>query len=506
MNASTSNTSAAAAPLGPLLVMGGFAASIAVGLATMIMTNQPLLAAAAAVATLGTLAAIASTEAALYAVIAIACMDGLIKGVYPGMLSVVLKDIYLMIAVLHWIWDGMNGIGRSSLQTRVAVPAVIFILYCVAQMFNSENLSGLLAIAGLRCWVIWIPVFFITYDVFATRRQFERFLMFIAVISGVTGVYIIVQNQIGYDHLLAINDSFGFYVRFGQGALLRAPGSYVHPGVAGASMSFAATVCIAVALASRSFSLVQILLLAAGPVCIAAMAATGSRAPLVGAVIGVLLFLFLARRPQLLVGLLVMAIIGLWQADVYVGRLMSERYSQSRLNIPGIIDRAVGPLEKGFTMLSRYPLGTGVASGAGAGRAWGLIEDEMYVKGETAVMIENEFGRAMKELGLPGLFMFVWLLWRAMGAGFSGWSGASPRDAILAAGLMAGAVNLSVQLMVGSALYLAPAGTYFWVACALAARIPTFAEQERASLEQREDEQIRAWDDLMQSIGKHPAA
>jgi hypothetical protein len=185
---------------------------------------------------------------------------------------------------------------------------------------------------------------------------------------------------------------------------------------------------------------------------------------------------------------------------------MSARYSQSRLNIPAIVDRAIEPLGTGFAMLSKYPLGTGVASGAGAGRAYGMIEEEMSVKGETAVMIENEFGRAMKELGLPGFGLFIWLLWRAMTSAATGLSGGNRRDGLLAAGLVAGAINLSIQLMVGSALYLAPAGTYFWLSCALASRMPSYAEQERIELEGRDEEQIKAWDELMASMEKPPAA
>jgi len=506
VNATNAQTSNTGSPLTSLLAMGTFAGALAVGLATMIATNQPLLAVAAGIAALGTVAAISSTEASIYAVITIGCMDGLIKGIYPGMFTVLLKDMYLMLALLHWIWDGMNGVGRTSLQTRVAVPAIMFILYCVAQMFNSENMSGLLALAGLRSWVIWIPIFFIAYDSITTRRQFERLLMFIAFISSTTGIYIIVQGQIGYDHLLAINSSFDFYARFQNNDLFRAPGSYVHPGVAGATMSYAAVVCMACALAARPFSLVQILLLISGPICVVAMAATGGRAPLVGAVFGVVAFIIMARRPQLLVGLFILAIIGLWQADVYVGRMMSARYSQSRLNIPAIVDRAIEPLGTGFAMLSKYPLGTGVASGAGTGRAYGMIEEEMSVKGETAVMIENEFGRAMKELGLPGFGLFIWLLWRAMTSAATGLSGGNRRDGLLAAGLVAGAINLSIQLMVGSALYLAPAGTYFWLSCALASRMPSYAEQERIELEGRDEEQIKAWDELMASMEKPPAA
>jgi len=454
------------------------------------------------VAALGVIAAIAATEAALYATIAVACFDGIIKGMYPGAFSMVLKDVFLGLALLHWAWDGVNGGSRGSLSHRVALPTVMLTLYCVAQMFNSETMSWVLALAGLRSWIVWIPVFFITYDTIRTRHQFERLVLFVAVISASTGLYIIAQHQIGFGHLYRLSPHFTFYTNFSQGAAIRAPGTYVHPGTAGSAMSFAATICAGVALASRAFSARQLMLLASAVVCLVAMAATGSRAPLIGAVIGLTTFIATTRRPHLIVGLALLAVFGLWQSEKYVGRMMSVRYSRSRLNVHVIADRALGPFTQGFSMLSKYPLGTGVASGVGAGRGLLLVEEPTYVKAEAAVFIENEIGRAMKELGLPGVALFVWLLWRAMASGMAGWRYSTGRDSWLASGLMAGTVNLCVQLMVGSALYLAPGGIYFWMACALASRIPDYEAQDRQALVQRSPEQARAWDEMVRRVSQ----
>lgn len=479
-----------------VLVAGTVTVSLAVGIGLLMTHHSPLVALVGMVAAAGTFAALASTEAALYALIAVACFDGLIKGMQPGMASMVLKDVFLAVALAHWAWDGMNRRPRVSLGHPVALPAVLFVAYCFAQMFNTETMSWTLAIAGLRSWIIWIPVFFIAYDTIRTRRQFERLMMFVAFISAGTGIYIIVQHQIGFAHLYAVSPHFGFYTRFEHGVALRAPGTYVHPGTAGSAMSFAATVCAGVGLAARAFSPTQLLLLASAPVCLIATAATGSRAPLVGAIFGLLAFLLMTRRPRLWLGLAAVIFIAAWQSEHFVGRMMSVRYSQSRLN-PGVIwGRAVGPFTKGFDLLSRYPLGTGVASGAGSGRALRYMDEPVYVKDHAAVFIENELGRAMKELGLPGFLLLVWLLYRALRGGIVGWRLSTGRDRWLAGGLMAGAVNMAIQLMVGSALYLAPGGIYFWMACALASRMPDYEAQERAALEERTPEDIAAWEEL----------
>lgn len=478
------------------------ALTLVAGMGVYMATNDGLLALVGAAAALGLFGALVSAEVALYVTILVACLDGLIKGLAPSMLTMALKDVFIGLALLRWMWDGLNGVPRRSLGHPVALPAFLFIVYCAAQMFNSESASWLLALAGLRSWTIWIPAFFIAYDVCHNRKAFERMIMFIAVISAATGVYVVIQHQIGFQHLYNISSNFGYYKNFQQGTAVRAPGTYVHPGTAGAAMSFAATVCLGVALASPAFSLRQILLLASAPVCWVAMVATGSRAPLVGAAIALVSFVLLTRRPQLLIALLVVGMLSMWQAQKYAGVMVSSRYTSSRLNLHAIWARASGPFEKGFDLLSRYPLGTGVAAGAGTGRAYAMVDEPLLVKSEAAVFIENELGRAMKELGLPGIWLFLWLLWRAVGGGLRGWRTSQGRDQWLASGLVASALNLVIQLMVGSALYLAPGGIYFWIACALAARVPDYEAQDREALTERTREQEAQWEALAARAGR----
>ncbi|MCE5215711.1 hypothetical protein LLH03_01660 [bacterium] len=471
--------------------------AIAVGVAVMLATNKWTYAVAGSVAALGTIAALASTEAALYTIITIACFDGLIKGMSPGMASMVLKDAYLGLAMMRWVWEGVNNQPRQSLSSSVALPAFLFTAYCVGQMFNTETMSWMLALAGLRSWVIWIPIYFITYDTIRTRRQFERMLLFIAVISAGTGVYGVIQHQIGFDHLSAVSPNFGFYDHFRRGSLIRAPGTYVHPGTAGAAMSFAATVCAGVALASRAFSMQQISLLAAAPICLTALAATGSRSPLIGGVVGLIVFVAMTRQVRLFVGMAVLVAIGMGLSERQAGLAVSQRYTRQLLGMQTVISRAIGPLYKAGDLLSRFPLGTGIASGTGVGRSAAILEQPLYVSEDASAFIENELGRAMKEMGLPGVSLLIWLLWRAMKSGFVGWKLGTGRDRWLASGLMAGAVNLAVQNMSGSALYLAPGGIYFWMACALAARVPDYEATDREEeVPDRSEEEAAEWDKL----------
>lgn len=488
------------------VLLVGFACctALSVGLAVLMVSNSVTYALAGAIAGLGTFAALASTEAALYATITIACLDGLIKGLSPGMWTVLLKDVFLALAILRWGWEGLIGVPRQSLSHPVALPAFLFMAYCAGQMFNTETMSWMLAIAGLRTWIIWIPVFAITYDTFRTRRQFERLVLYVALLSAATGVYGVIQHRIGFEHLTEISPSFAWYSHFQQGQLIRAPGTYVHPGTAGEAMSFAAILCAGVALACRPFSLMQTMLLASAPVCLVALTATGSRTSLFGAVVGMVAFVLLVRRPQIFIALALVVAIGLWQSDRYAGQAMTQRFSKEMLNLRSAWIRAIGPVYRAGEILAKYPLGTGVASGTGVGRAGFYVDDPLVVKSDTAVLIENELGRAMKELGFPGAGLLLWLLWRALWGCYLGWRDSTGRDRWLTAALLAGALNLCAQLFTGSALYLAPGGIYFWAACALGARVPDYERQDREAAQaalQRTPEQAEEWDKLARRRG-----
>jgi hypothetical protein len=269
-------------------------------------------------------------------------------------------------------------------------------------------------------------------------------------------------------------------------------------------MSFAAILCAGVALAARPFSLMQMLLLAAAPTCLVALTATGSRTSLFGAAVGLTAFVLLVRRPQIFIALALVVTIGLWQSDRYAGQAMNQRFSKEMLNLRSAWFRAIGPFYRAGEIMAKYPLGTGVASGTGVGRAGFYVDEPLVVKSDTAVLIENELGRAMKELGFPGAALLLWLLWRALRGAYTGWRDSSGRDRWLTAALLAGALNLFAQLFTGSALYLAPGGIYFWAACALGSRVPDYERQDRedaAAAFERTPEQVEEWEKLARRRG-----
>ncbi len=115
------------------------------------------------------LAALGSLEVAMIGLLAIAYVDGFLKG--------------LIVSTITVFWLGLTRQRWEALRLPVILPAFLFIIYCVAQMFNTETASLLVALAGLRSWVIWIPVLIVAYEYMTTQAHIERMLLAVVVLS-----------------------------------------------------------------------------------------------------------------------------------------------------------------------------------------------------------------------------------------------------------------------------------------------------------------------------------
>ncbi len=467
-------------------VAGIAAAGIVCAFAGLVLTHRimPSLAlAASGVLVAGTLA---SAEFGIYAVLAIAFFDGLLKGISPGWHTILAKDVLLALTIIRWLWDAAVGRHQlASFRSPVAAPAFLFIVYCGAQMFNTTTASLTVALAGFRAWILWIPFFFIAYDTFRRPHQVRRFIMVIALLTLLTSLYGVVQYRIGFEHLTKLGPGFDFYHRFAGGEHVRATSTLVNPGVFGAAAALSALVCLGgIGFVQRPQWLRTFLAVIAS-VSIIGMAASGSRAPLLSLLMAIVAFLVLIRRRQFLVvmvvvGLVIVGLVGELAPDVF-----QQRYTAEKLNLQTIIRRVSIPLAHSLYQVARYPLGTGVATGIGVGRVNRLMPGPLAIEPTAAGMIENDYGRALRELGFPGAFLYVFMLYRILMVAAASYSSlVFLRYRWMAGGLIGVLVAVLGLLTVGTALYLAPSGPLFYLAAGICARLPVMQHAPLAALEQ----------------------
>jgi len=418
------------------------------------------------------IAALSSLEVAMVGLMAISYVDGFLKGLVVSAASVFAKDIVLAIGLIRWLWLGLTRQQWEALRLPVILPAILFTLYCAAQMFNTETASPLVALAGLRSWVVWIPVLLIAYDYMTTRAHIERMLVTIVVLSLVTGIYAIVQYNLGFGHLHALSPGFDFYDRFGWGSGVRAVSTFVNPAALGDAMSLSAILCIGAVLYTRGKAWLKPLMIGTAAICLVALATSGSRAPLLGLVVGGLGLLLLLRQPRFLFAAAVIGILAVGVLNNYAGGAFEARYNPRMLGYRTVIGRAVVPMVGSIKLALANPLGVGVATGTGVGRGQLVVGRQAIVVKRTAGgMVENEYGRALHELGFPGFVLFLWLLYAAVKMTVSSFMRVRTVESrSLIAACLAVMLSSLARLAVGSAIYLVPGGPMFWLSGAMAVR------------------------------------
>ena len=165
--------------------------------------------------------------------------------------------------------------------------------------------------------------------------------------------------------------------------------------------------------------------------------------------------------------------------------------------------------EGGGAVAARWGGRRGGGSGVGVGRVFSqeIIDRPVHITRTAGGFVENEVGRAMKELGLPGTILFLWLLWRAILGPLRGWRGSTGRNRWLASALFAGLLGQFPGFAIGQVLYLGTPSVFFWLSCALCSRMPEYSEQEAedTELDQRSPEEIAAWEQLAAKTGRQPA-
>lgn len=475
------------------------AVTTSVGLFVMVTSKGLVLAIAFGMFITAIIYSLVSQGAAIWCLIFAAYFEALYKGAVPSMFSMLIKDFFLMIAVLRLLYISQRQKDYRWLQQPFTTAAVVFVIYCVALMFAPSTRSILLALAGLRTWILWMPIYFPAYAYFTSRETVTKFLVALMLIQLPVQVYGIVQGNIGYEHTKVIP---GFYeitkwyrvdVDVNEGQRPEGEGSSdqldegfkpimsvracsitISPGTFGSMANL--TLLLALGVLSftvsptiRLWSLLTALAAAGG------LLASGSRAPMVTLVPGLLVMVLLSRQKwAVIAGVLVVGLGAVFVLkDISGGGAI--RLAKT-LTFSGAIERAMYPLRVGWESGMDHPFGNGIATGAGMGR---VFYSARLKTAEGARFIENEFGRGMSELGVVGtsiwLGMLLSLLWRCFRGVRS--LGQTPEGG-LAAGLFAVMFAVFVQLGVGAALYAAQPGIYFWLFGAAIMRLAQFGKSE----------------------------
>jgi hypothetical protein len=475
------------------------AVAMAVTIFVLVTAKGPMLAIAFGAFVGMLIYAFTSSGAAILCLILAAYFEALYKGAAPSLFTLVVKDLFLVIAILRLLFVSQRQRDFRWIGQPFTTSAAVFFIYCMALMFAPSTRSILLALAGFRTWVLWMPMYFPAYAYLTDKNTIIRFLTLLLLLQLPVQVYGIIQGNIGYEHTKIIPGFYditkwykvdvdltgrpegeegaggGIDAGFKPIMNVRACSITISPGTFG-SMS-ALTILLALGMLAytsspqlRLWSLITALASAGG------LLASGSRTPMVGLMAGILVMLAMSRhRLALVAGMLIIGIgAGVFLKDVSGGGAVRLRKT---LTVQGAIDRSMYPMMKGLSEGLVHPFGNGIATGTGMGRVFYSAGLQM---GEGASFIENEFARALVELGLVGGAIWLTMLLTAMWRCFCAVRALGNRpEASLCAALLGVLVAIFVQLAVGSALYPAQPGMYFWLFTAAIIRLGEHAATEK---------------------------
>ncbi len=456
------------------------------GVAALAVTQSPATAFIAAAAAAATIGAAASIEVGILVIILVACTDGLLKGISPGWHTQLLKDYFLAICLLRWGWLSVLGQRRESMRHRVVTAALVFAAWCVTEMFNVQVRNQIMALAALRSWLIWIPLFVLTHDYLRTRKQVERLALFILALLIPIGLYAIVQYNVGYEHLRRLGPGFGHYEEFSYVKAteeeytveMRPASTMVQPHNLAAGMSCAILLgagAIGYFYRRRPH---QLLTTVGIGIFIAAMLITGGRTAVAGTAVGLLLLLLLTRGVRVAVLMAILFAVAGTQISGITHQRVITRLATLVTEREFVRYRVFHHIQNALEFSQTHFLGAGLYTTTGAGR---LIRQEGVEQRtvEDLPGVENDFARAMMELGVPGFLIYMWMLYAAGSGAFSAYRQLKdPRDRWLVIGLMSACLGVVARLLTGPSLYTWPEGIFFWVFLGVALRLPQIAAVE----------------------------
>ena len=314
------------------------------------------------------------------------------------------------------------------------------------------GLVSAVAVGGLQAaWGLKIAFFFVLVAVVVWRcpldgREQDALVTILMATGFVTAVYGLVQQLLGPGGLNALGYEYNSTIRTTRG-LLRSFSTFDNPFAFAYFLMLVLLMGLPHALA-RPDRLRNRLFLLSVPVLALALAGTFVRGAWVGLVVG-LAYLGWARFPRLLLGLPL----------VLVGLLLLPRgVSAAAFSSSSGAQRVAG-WEANLSEVTRHPLGLGLgSSNAAAEKVAGtgaLARDRVYHP-------DNEYYRAMYELGVLGLWFTVLLLISAFLSTRAVWKTASD-GGVFALAVSSTVLAGAAASVVATYFDTFPNNVYFWL-------------------------------------------
>ncbi|MBC7288675.1 MAG: hypothetical protein H5T86_11685, partial [Armatimonadetes bacterium] len=282
----------------------------------------------------------------LTALVVASAIDGISKGVLFGWFTLLLKDAVLWACIVRWLLTRRHTAAGNVARLRTTLIIAAFTLWVLAEAANVFSASLLAALAGVRSWVGWVPVFFVAYEGLKSRREIITLAYSAVIPAAIAGAYGVVQSQIGYDHLLAISPDFSYVSRFQLGAgKYRVMSTLPHPGMFGHYMATVLPIALGLALMPLLAPRQRLVAAASSLAIVGGAIASGGRLALASLLTCGFAFFLLARQIRaVFLGAVLSALVGAGALNLVAPEAWAR--TTRLFDFPRTIERITFPLKK----------------------------------------------------------------------------------------------------------------------------------------------------------------
>lgn len=319
--------------------------------------------------------------------------------------------------------------GRPIELPRLSGAVLLWVVICVAQVFNPVEPSILHAAAGLRQHLEFVPLFFLGYAVMRSERRIMGMCVLLVAVAAINGIVALAQEQMSLAQLASWGPGYAKQV-YGSGTFAArtfstATGVHIRPPALGSDFGFGGLVGMlaapaVLAIGSAMHTRWRLVLAGIGaPLVVLAIVTSQARLSVACAVVATVTYLLLTITTKKGVRTLALAVILGALAYAAVPAIFPaatsgpNRYASlepTQLVSTTLTDRGSSLALLPGDILA-YPLGDGIGTtGPASGSAFGGVPT-VHNNAET------EFNFLIVEVGLPGLILLTVLTGRVIASG-----------------------------------------------------------------------------------------
>jgi hypothetical protein len=404
--------------------------------------------------------------------------DGFVKLEANSTVATLGRDALLYAIVLGATVRAMMR--RTPLPAAPLVIGVLaWLLVCVAQIANPAAISPIHAAAGIRQHIEFVPLFFFGYVIMRSERPFIGLFALLIVIAAINGVVALAQSELtpaqlatwgpGFAKLMVGTTTTSSRTFLGANGVL-----HVRPPALGSDFGFGGEVAalalpgaLVMIAATRRLGRVALIAWIGLPFVVLAVVTSQSRSVVVGAILAVVVFMFLTiesprRGMALLAALLVAAAV----TSVVVDRVTSDAATSSNryatITPARVVGTTVSYRQATLGLIPTYAVD--YPFGAGMGTLGPAANSSIGGAANSSFDGESEFTFLEIEVGLPGLLVMLGLWVGAVYLGLRLRRVADRRIQRPLMALTAIVITLFTGWLVGSVTAQSPDAPFFWFA------------------------------------------